>query len=199
MNISPFSQSFFFLILLLFSLISACQIEDLDKTKAAEAAERVAAKRAVRVDARKEERRASMHFYKKEEYPKLKSLKISKKPTIAAILSVNGIPVFKGKKPVTIDTTAIFIEGLAVDKPFNKACKGAIIQIGKKIYPVDNWVAKRSFATNQENENYMMSGYEVTIDAADLEKGQHVVTLYVLSVNKRHYYKMSKTVLIEIV
>jgi len=136
---------------------------------------------------------------KKKPLPPMNKLTKSAKSTTGYINLINNTKITKDltKTPRITDDT-LKISGIAIDKPRKTAAAGVYVKIGKKYYKTKYGQANKALAKRLKNPKYSRSGFRVNIPSAKIGKGDYEVEVFVVSSDRKNYYKQKNPVKIKI-
>jgi hypothetical protein len=96
-------------------------------------------------------------------------------------------------------TEMVTISGWAVDQKAETAAGGVFLNIdGEKDIPASYGIDRPDVADYFQNINYGPSGFSVSFPTSWLDKGKHVLTLKIVTADKREYYEPAQKITLEI-
>jgi len=131
-----------------------------------------------------------------EVLPSISSLTVSNSPTLYYIDSLNKHIINEENKPVILSGVEnIVITGWAIDVNNKKAAGGVYICIDGKFFPASYGLDRLDVAKVLNNPEYRYTGFEATISVSGFKKGEHSLSIKILSSNQAGYYNSDKKVL----
>jgi hypothetical protein len=141
-------------------------------------------------------------WMKKETLPSLASLSPLSASTIFSIDAINNyvFKVHNGKKSITLskDEPFLTVKGWAVDAQAKALAGGVYLELDHKLYPASYKLYRPDVAAHFQVPAYKHSGFEGDIPIYELEPGRHILTLKILTKDKKAYYNPPETVVLEI-
>jgi hypothetical protein len=133
----------------------------------------------------------------------LAKLKFIGKNTLCSIDSINGLTPAKEKLPVIINSNnvvSIYINGWAVDSNAGLAAGGVFLNIDGKIdIPTFYGSDRKDVSDFFKNKNYRYSGFLNILGISTLSKGQHILSIKVVTADKKGYYQPDQRVVFTII
>jgi hypothetical protein len=130
-------------------------------------------------------------------------LKFVDKNTTYSIDSINGLILAEQKQPAIIDSKSddfINVNGWAVDSNAGLAAGGVFLSIdGKTDIPTFYGDDRKDVAYGFKNKNYRYSGFSSSLDISSLSKGQHTLSIKVVTADKKGYYQPDQRVVFTII
>ncbi len=109
------------------------------------------------------------------------------KTTRGKVEKVNEKVIKRGDKLV-LEGDDIVIKGWAVDRQNQKLAKDVYVFIGTDKFRAEYGIPKKSVARALKSDIYMKSGFTLSISRNDLPKGEHQISLRVLTADGKSYY-----------
>ena len=127
-----------------------------------------------------------------------KGIEQSHLKTAFSVDVMNENVISKTKQPLVINEKKIKITGWAIDQPAQKLASDVIIEIDGKDYKATLGTERPDVAKFQNNAAYKSSGWKIEIPTSVIGKGEHILTLKIVSDNHLSYFdtKYSLTFLI---
>jgi hypothetical protein len=130
------------------------------------------------------------------------------KLTLAEGITLFNIDEINGRQPaqqgvhIIIDAQqekTITISGWAVDQPVGEAAGGVFINIDDGMdIPVLYGLDRSDVASSLNNSNYRFSGFSASFGTFILDKGQHTLSLKIVTADKKGYYQPEQTIVLEV-
>jgi hypothetical protein len=106
------------------------------------------------------------------------------------------------KGPVTIDSATIsdvIIAGWAVDSAARTEAGGVFINVdGKTDIPASYGTERPDVAVVNKNPRYKQSGFAAVVPVASMGKGQHSLTLRILTADRKSYYEPAEKIVLNV-
>lgn len=132
-------------------------------------------------------------------YPDLKKLYFTDYPALYYIDSINN---HSGSNFFSIDSIqepTITISGWAVDQQAKKQAGDVFVTIDDKLdIPALYGLDRKDVADHFKNKHYRFSGFQASFLTAALDKGQHSISLKILTADKKGYYIANPGIVLEI-
>ena len=103
------------------------------------------------------------------------------------------------QQPIEISTDKDFtISGWAIDEKEKTISGGVVIDIDGKLSLANHEMPRPDIATGFKNPALENAGFRAKIPISELGKGQHILTLKILTKDKKAYYSPEQKVMFEI-
>jgi hypothetical protein len=110
-----------------------------------------------------------------------------------------GLGFAQQQQPIEISADKDFtISGWAIDEKAKKISGGVIIDIDGKLFLANHGGSRPDIATGSNNPALKNAGYSAKIPISEIGKGQHTLTLKILTIDKKAYYSPEQKVVFEI-
>ena len=116
--------------------------------------------------------------------------------------TINGCPLVERGSPIIIDVQQeqmITVSGWVVDKDAGKAAGSVSINIDGQIdVPALYGLDRHDVARFSKNSRYKRSGFWACFATSTLSAGQHILSLKVVTVDKKEYYNLKQKIILEV-
>ena len=128
----------------------------------------------------------------------MNKFKKSAEQTLAKIQNINGNSVAKAKQPFLINSQDIIIKGIAIDRPHQTSAADVYVKIGKQYFKAKYGKPSKGVVANTKNPKYNKAGFVAHIEQGKIKKGDHEVSLCVVSSDRKVYYEQKNKVRIRV-
>jgi len=119
--------------------------------------------------------------------------------TLYYIDTINGLVINQQKQPIPLSTDKnLIVSGWAVDEKAKDVSGGVLIDIDGKLYPSTYGTDRPDVADAYKTPSYKNSGFISEIPISEIGKGQHTLSIKILTKDKKAYYSPKTEVLFEI-
>jgi len=137
-----------------------------------------------------------------EDRLELEALGRTSSTTLFYIHTINGRLLSQQASPIVIDAQreeTVTISGWAVDQHAEKTAGGVFITINDRIdIPAIYGLDRPDVADYFKNPHYRFSGFSASFATAVLGKGQHTLTLKIVTMDKKGYYQPDQKIILEV-
>jgi len=129
-------------------------------------------------------------------------LVLAEDATLSSVEKVNFWPLPQQGTPIIINswqTATIYISGWAVDENAGQAAGGVFINVdGQMDIPTLYNLDRQDIAGFLSNSGYRYSGFTASFATSLIGEGQHILTLKIVTADKKGYYQSSHEIILEV-
>ena len=129
--------------------------------------------------------------------PELSSIKKSAHSTLFAVETINDIKI-KDEDIIKVQGESLTVKGWAVDKPNEEKAGGVYIDIDENLYPAYYGIIRRDLLGTLNFATSTSYGFTCTIDTEELGKGRHILTIKILTNDRKSYYSSKEEIIFDI-
>jgi hypothetical protein len=113
--------------------------------------------------------------------------------------TINGLVIDQQKQPIPFSTDKnLIVAGWAVDEKAKGVAGGVLIDIDGKLYPSTYGTDRPDVADAYKTPSYKNSGFVSEIPISEIGKGQHTLSVKILTGDRKAYYSPEAKVMFEI-
>ena len=113
--------------------------------------------------------------------------------------TINGLVINQQKQPIPVSTDKnLIVSGWAVDEKAKDVAGGVLIDIDGKLYPSTYGTDRPDVADAYKTPSYKNSGFVSEIAISEIGKGQHTLSVKILTGDRKAYYGPEAKVRFEI-
>jgi hypothetical protein len=114
------------------------------------------------------------------------------------IESINDVLLKNLASPIHISHDYLKLTGWALNSPELDVAKDVLVQIDNKLYKTNYGFQRPDVAKYYKNDNYVNSGWRISLPISAIGKGEHYLTVIMLSKNNLNYYTDRKMIAFEV-